>query len=51
VYVATTAQFWELYDLFPARIRLAVRDESTRTAVEAVLTARTEQGRNRAFGP
>jgi integrase len=24
VYVATTAQIWELYDLFPARIRLAV---------------------------
>lgn len=27
------------------------RDESTRAAVEAVLTARTEQGRNRALGP
>jgi hypothetical protein len=27
------------------------RDESTRAAVEAVFTARTEQGRNRALGP
>ncbi len=27
------------------------RDESTGAAIEAVRTAQTEQGRNRAFGP